>query len=168
MHGAPIERPPPWVPKALLALARLGIQNALEFSECPILAWHYGTVYRNTFLAAKGIKVDGPIAHYLDDRYQEGCGLIDCHQTWGTRVKYSGGISSKVVTQDCEDALGADCGFCCLTMPLCTYDVGIIPGIKISHAVGRLNGTEIRDLCVPAGMPGTPQYEKAVWLRVKG
>lgn len=167
MHDGVISDNPDLTYKALEALRSLAMRNANAFSANPLTAWHYATVYDNTVKQANGVKVDGPVAVYLDDRYQDGCFRPDCHQTWHERVEHSGGYRSRIITFDCEDALGADCGYALVAIPNCTYDIGIIMGKRIAHAVGRLNGV-IRDLCVPGGMPGKPEYEKTVWLRMKG
>lgn len=138
------------------ALRGLAQANWHEFAARPWLCRRY---YAN---------LRGARHKYVPDR--ETCGLADCWSTYlGLVTRYQASDSKALIMLDCEDATCAHMGWLasqCYKGP--ELYVGLVPGVRVSHAVGRVvqGGKEfIVDPSRWFGMADTT-YEDTVWVRL--
>lgn len=138
------------------ALKGLAEANWHEFSKRPWLCRRY---YAN---------LKGGKHKYVPDR--ETCFLPDCWSTYlGLVTRYQAKDPGGLILLDCEDATCAHMGWLasqCYRGP--ELYVGLVPGRKVSHAVGRVvqNGKDhIVDPSRWFGMADTT-YEDTVWVRL--
>jgi hypothetical protein len=74
---------------------------------------------------------------------------------WSDYLSLVSRYGAGILYCDCEDQAAMIAGWWKATKPDDVVEVGILPGITVSHAVARING-HIVDLCIYTGMGPMP------------